>query len=143
MDDMMKKVREGFPEQRLVVISRELLKRQQELPVSRHLYVTDIGHFPRTESHFVSRKSGIKQYIMIFCAAGRGTVTVQGSKREMSAGQLILIPPGTPHRYAADSSIPWNIYWFHFSGDQAEEYAKLLGFEQMQIADTDAPGPAL
>lgn len=141
MDDMLKKVREGFPEQRLVVISRELLKRQAKLPVARHLHVTDIGHFPHTENHFVSRKHGVGQYIVIFCASGRGAVTLSGIKREVAAGQLILIPPGVPHKYEADRTIPWNIYWFHFSGDQAGEYAELLGFDTdralIQVADTD------
>jgi AraC-like DNA-binding protein len=137
----MKKIKDGFPEQRLVVISRELQKRQSKLPVSRHLHVTDIGHFPRTENHFVSRKNGINQYILIFCASGKGTVTLHGQRREVTAGQLILIPPDVPHKYEADRSIPWNIYWFHFFGDQASEYAELLGLNEqqpiMQTADID------
>ncbi|MBN2164394.1 MAG: AraC family transcriptional regulator [Pontiellaceae bacterium] len=137
----MKKLKDGFPEQRLVVISRELLKRQNKLLISRHLHVTDIGHFPHTENHFVSRKSGIFQYIMIFCASGLGSVILNGNKREMSAGQLIIIPPGTPHRYEADIAIPWNIYWFHFAGDQAPEYAELLGQNEqnpvIQVSDID------
>lgn len=141
MDYMMKKVRDGFPEQRLVVVSRELLERQKQLPVSRHLYVTDIGHFPHTENHFVSRKTGINQYIVIFCAAGRGRISLNKRKREVSAGQLVLISPGVPHEYRTDGILPWNIYWFHYAGDQAEEYAELLGLNQgspvMQIADTD------
>ncbi len=141
MDDLMKKIREGFPEQRLVVISRELLKRQHKLPVSRQLHVTDIGHFPHTEHHYVSRNKGVGQYIVIFCAAGRGSVTLRGRKKEVSSGQIVLIPPETPHRYEAAPSIPWNIYWFHFDGDQASEYAELLGLDHnkpvMQVADTD------
>ena len=138
----MKKVREGFPEQRLVPISRELLRRQKELAVAQHLHINDIGHFPHTENHFVSRKSGICQYILIFCAAGRGFVTLHGERKEIAPGQLILIPPNLPHHYEADVSIPWNIYWFHFSGNQAEEYATLLTPDPnepvIQVADTDA-----
>lgn len=141
MDNMMKTIRDGFPNQRLVVVSRELLKRQQRLPVSRHLYATDIGHFPRADRHFVSRRKGINEHIVIFCAAGKGAVTLRGKKREISAGELVLIPPDTPHSYEAAPSIPWNIYWIHFSGDQAEEYANLIaphpGQPVLQIADTD------
>lgn len=78
---------------------------------------------------------------MIFCAVGRGSVILHGKKREVIAGQLVLIPPGVPHRYEADSTLPWNIYWLHFAGDQATEYAELLRSDEnqpvMQIADPD------
>ena len=141
MDDMMKTMRDGFPNQRLVVVSKELLKRQKQLPVARHLYATDIGHFPKTEHHFISRESGVIEHIVIFCATGKGAVTLRKKKKEITAGQLILIPPGTPHSYEADPSVPWNIYWIHFSGDQSSEYTELIdpGSKQpvLQLADTD------
>ena len=137
----MKKIKDGFPEQRRVVLSRELITRQQELRVCRHLHITDIGHFPKTENHYVARKKGIGQYILIFCTAGRGTATLRGDRYEMSAGQIMLIPPGLPHEYQASATLPWNIYWFHFTGDQAEEYAELLSPEPrqpiLQISDID------
>jgi AraC family transcriptional regulator, arabinose operon regulatory protein len=141
IDYMMKKIKDGFPEQRLIVVSHELVKRQRKLAIAHHLYITDIGHFPLTKNHFVSRKNGIDQTILIFCAAGKGTVTVRGKKRELIEGQLILIPPGVPHKYEADPSIPWNIYWFHFAGDQADEYLNLLCPDPaqpvMQLTSTD------
>lgn len=137
----MIKVKDGFPEQRMVVISKELLTRQKKLPVSRHLYITDIGHFPRSENHFISRKNVLDQYIMIFCASGRGWISLNNRKQELTAGQLVLIPPGVSHEYKAGQTLPWNIYWFHFAGDQACEYAEMLGLDQqspvMQIADVD------
>lgn len=138
----MKKVKDGFPNQRMVVVSRELVRRVKKIPVSKHLYVTDIGHFPQASSHSVSRKEGSEQYIMIFCAAGKGTVRMPVAKREITTGQLTLIPPGVPHKYEADRATPWNIYWFHFTGRQASEYAELLGLDErqpiMQVADADA-----
>jgi len=138
----MKKIRGEFRDQRLFVVSRELFGRIKKLPVSRHLYVTDIGHFPLAGGHSVYRKQGAEEYVMIFCASGKGCVRTHGARREMTAGQLILIPPGVSHRYEADRVLPWNIYWFHYTGDQTNEYADLLGIDETipvrQIGDTDS-----
>jgi AraC-like DNA-binding protein len=142
MDNMMEKIKDGFPNQRMVVVSRELIRRIKKMPIAKCLYVTDIGHFPKTRSHSVYREEGSKQYIMIFCATGKGVVRIQGAELELTTGQLIIIPPGIPHKYEADQATPWNIYWFHFAGSQASEYQKLLGINErrptMQVADGDA-----
>lgn len=138
----MIKVKDGFPEQRMVVVSRELLIRQEKLPVARHLYVTDIGHFPHSENHYISRRKVLNQHIIIFCASGRGWISLKNKRHELCSGQLVLIPAGIPHGYKADKTFPWNIYWFHFAGDQADEYVKMLGLDQknpiLQIAEVDA-----
>jgi len=86
MDDLKEKICEGFPDQRLAVISRKLMKRRSRLPVAHHVHFTHIVQFSRTGHHYVSRTNGIDQYIVIFSAPGRSAVSLHGNRREMAAG---------------------------------------------------------
>ena len=60
---------------------------------------------------------------MIFCADGKGTVTVNKIHTyTICANQIIIIPANTPHSYHSDELYPWSIYWAHFTGPMASGY---------------------
>ncbi len=126
MDYMIENIKDGFSEERLVVIGRELVERKQRLPICSNLHVTAIGHFPRAKNHYIRRTKGISDYILIYCASGKGRIGLPRKTSELQGGQLTLIPAGVPHEYRAHPTAPWSIYWLHFAGSQAEEYAHLL-----------------
>jgi AraC-like DNA-binding protein len=132
MHNLMKRIPDGFPEQRMVSLSRELQHRQASLPVSRQVHVTGIGHFPRTDHHYISRKHGLPFTTLVFCASGKGRATLAGRTREITAGHLVILPPDSPHHYEADVHSPWNIYWFQFGGTQSAEILDLLNTHQKQ-----------
>lgn len=123
----MKRIREGFPDQRLRRMPQELCERSAKLAIVRDLYVTDLGHFPESAHHHVSRPEGAAQHIVILCLSGQGWVRLGKGKRILVPPQCVLsIPAGTPHAYGAQSEAPWRLVWAHFTGKRSLEYMKLL-----------------
>ena len=116
------RLREGFSGQRLIVLPRTMISGFLNTdPVTRHLYITDIGYYPKAQFHYAHRPEGIDQHIIIYCTDGSGWLEIADRHVTLSASQFMLIPAGTPHRYAADANKPWTIYWVHFRGDSANE----------------------
>jgi AraC-like DNA-binding protein len=108
---------DGFNNEQLFVIPEKFLAGIAENPLSRFLTVTDIGYFPVAAFHFIRRPSGCETAILIYCKAGSGFYSIDsGPPRTLSAGQLIVIPPRTPHMYQASGDHPWSIYWVHVRG---------------------------
>ncbi|HLX71241.1 MAG TPA: AraC family transcriptional regulator [Verrucomicrobiae bacterium] len=83
----------------------------------RSLLPTDIGFYPKANGHFMERPSGVDQSIFIYCVKGEGWCEMGGSHHKVRPGELLIIPPGTPHTYGADGKHPWTIYWAHIKGE--------------------------
>ena len=119
--------RQGFEGQRLIVlpkkITAEFLMRD---PVTKQIYITDIGYYPRAKFHYVDRSAGSNQHIIIYNVEGSGWVELDKRRTTLSPSQLIVIPAGTPHKYGANEDDPWTIYWFHFKGEMAAYIVELL-----------------
>ncbi|MFA9558308.1 helix-turn-helix domain-containing protein [Evansella sp. AB-rgal1] len=123
-----KKKAHGFTNQKLLVLPKEIIDKVMEHPITKTLYITDIGFFPKAEHHFRSRDVGSSSYIFIYCAKGEGWMSFDGeNKVEIPESSFFVLPPHTPHEYGAGEENPWSIYWFHISGELAEYY-----FESMQ-----------
>jgi AraC family transcriptional regulator of arabinose operon len=120
------RIREGFPKQRVSVLPASVVKRCESLPIVQLLHVTHIGAFPSAPHHYVERKRGANEAILIYCLKGRGEFELGGVKVEVTAGHAFVIPPGTPHGYRADEVEPWSIFWIHFKGTQLPALMKSL-----------------
>jgi AraC-like DNA-binding protein len=110
---------EGFPDQRIVVLPPSVIARAVARPLLRALLPTDAGYFPNAAGHFRQRKKGVDQAIFIYCAQGRGWCRIEGRRHEVSPGDLLVVPPETPHAYGADEKQPWTIHWVHATGNTA------------------------
>lgn len=117
---------EGFPGQRLVVVPPPIAAHGLNLPVCSHLLPTHIGRFDAAKNHFVERKSGTPEHILILCLNGRGFVRTRGKTHPIGQGDAFLLPPGERHTYFADDADPWTKVWVHFTGSGAPDYAKML-----------------
>jgi AraC family transcriptional regulator, arabinose operon regulatory protein len=126
----MPQIREGFASQRLVRRSEEWLGRALSGPVSRDYCITDIGHFPETRFHYVDRKAGLSEHILIYNRTGAGRAVLGGRSWTVPPEHVLLIPRAVPHIYGADESAPWSIYWLHFAGERADQLLELLGTSQ-------------
>lgn len=119
--------RQGFEGQKLIVlpqkIDTEFLKKD---PVTRQIYITDIGYYPKAHQHYIDRPHGINQHIIIYCVEGHGWVTINKKKMDISPSNFIVIPARTPHKYGVDDTDPWTIYWVHFKGDIATFVVDLI-----------------
>lgn len=119
--------KQGFDGQRLVVIPAKIDKEiLQQDPITRQIYITDIGYYPKASQHHIERPRGIDQHIIIYCVEGQGWVTVNKKKLSISSSSFIVIPANMAHKYGADETDPWTIYWLHFKGDIATFVVDLI-----------------
>jgi AraC family transcriptional regulator of arabinose operon len=119
--------REGFEGQRLIVIPKKIISEfLVKDPVTRQVYITDIGYYPKAMFHYAERLHGISQNIIIYCVEGHGWIEINKKRIVISPSQFIAIPANTPHKYGADQKNPWSIYWAHFKGENAAFIADLI-----------------
>ncbi len=118
---------EGFPGQRIVVLPRTVVARARQHPLLTSIFPTDVGFFPRARGHLRERPEGVDQAIFIYCAKGAGWCEIQGRRHEVQAGELLVVPPNTPHVYGADEKRPWSIHWFHVQGGSIDSFLDELG----------------
>jgi len=119
--------REGFEGQKLIVLPKKVITNFLNVdPVTKQIYITDIGYYPKARHHYAERPGGISQHIIIYCTEGYGWLEINRKKIEVSPSQFIAIPANTPHRYAANADKPWTIYWVHFKGEIASFIVDLI-----------------
>lgn len=107
---------EGFAGQRIVVLPRSVVARARRHPLLAGIFPTDVGFFPRARGHLRERPAGVDQAIFIYCTKGAGWCEIKAQRHEIRAGDLLVVPPNTPHVYGADEKRPWTIHWFHVQG---------------------------
>ena len=108
---------EGFPGQRIVVLPRSVVAQARKHALLAGLLPTDVGYFPHARGHWRERAAGVDQAIFIYCTKGAGWCELGGQRHEVRPGELLVVPPGTPHVYGADEKQPWTIHWFHVKGE--------------------------
>ncbi|MBO0360558.1 AraC family transcriptional regulator [Hymenobacter sp. BT186] len=113
-------MKDGFHGQRSYRLPVPLLHEAAAHPLCQGLHLTDIGFYPVAKAHKRTRRTGSAQYILLYCVQGSGWYQLnQAEKYTLRAGQWIILPAHVPHKYAADETTPWTIYWLHFTGTQA------------------------
>jgi AraC family transcriptional regulator of arabinose operon len=143
--DLALRRREGFEGQKLIVLPKKIITNfLNRDPVTKQIYITDIGYYPKAKFHYAERPAGISQYIIIYCTEGYGWLEINKKRVEVSPSQFVAIPANTPHKYAANMDKPWTIYWIHFKGEIAafivdlilknsENYKPYLSFNEDRI----------
>lgn len=125
------KLKDGFTGERALVLPSSVLQIAENDPLGKALYITDIGYYPRAEHHYRQRIEPISQYVLIYCLEGKGWFSVghpetSSITHTVSAGECFVLPAGESHSYGADNDNPWTIYWIHFKGTLASQYAARL-----------------
>lgn len=125
--DKLLRKREGFEGQRMIVIPKKIVSEFLiKDPVTRQVYITDIGYYPKAMFHYAERMHGVNQHIIIYCIEGYGWIEIDKKRITISPSQFIAIPANTPHKYGADEKNPWSIYWTHFKGENATFISELI-----------------
>jgi AraC-like DNA-binding protein len=68
--------------------------------------------------------------LLIYCVDGLGHASTDQWSGEVQAGDALLMPQGLAHRYSANRSNPWTIYWVHFQGSSTAVFNQYLGFRE-------------
>jgi len=118
--------KEGFMGQKLIVFPEYIQQHLAEAPLTKGLYITNIGYYPKAGNHLVERKEPVNQQILIYCHHGEGWCKTNGKKRPIKAGQYFIIPAATPHQYGSSQNSSWEVSWIHFDGKTAGELAEQL-----------------
>lgn len=110
---------DGFSNQLAIVLPKYIQTELAENSLTKLLFITDVGYYPAAKYHYRERPDGCEQNILIFCIEGNGWIEMNGTTRRIAKDTFLIIPANLPHKYGADNSNPWTIYWFHFAGLQA------------------------
>lgn len=100
---------------------KQLAKRLLTEPLTRDLIPLAMGFYPKARHHAMQR-SEHDTYLMLYCTAGIGTLTIGGKESPVAPGDLLILPKGIIHAYQADALNPWSLYWLHFDGSLANQY---------------------
>ncbi len=126
-------LRDGFPGERLHVLPRPLVAAARQEPLTERLLVTDAGYFPHAAHHGRIRPRGAEELVVILVSEGAGWVRTVDSPTTLRPGNVLLLPPNTPHSYGADTDDPWSIWWFHAVG---ADVPALLDSLQQRLGST-------
>jgi AraC family transcriptional regulator of arabinose operon len=119
-DKSERKVKEGFVGQKMIVLPPNVKKLVVKNELINRLYLTAIGYYPHAVFHSRARKLGCSQYILLYCVAGSGVVTIEGKTLKLNPNHYIILPKNIAHQYTTSQNNPWTIYWIHFKGDNAD-----------------------
>lgn len=119
----MLKRKDGFSGERALILPATVIREMEREPVLSMLHITDIGYYPKAWNHFRERQEPISQYVFIYCTEGKGWFQAGGERCAVEKDQYFILPAHQPHCYGADDQNPWTIYWVHFKGKLAGEYA--------------------
>lgn len=121
------KVKHGFKGQKMIVLPGRIISDfLVKDTLTKGVYITDIGYYPKAHNHYIERHKGIDQHILIYCVEGTGWVEIDGKEISIEPSQFITIPAKKPHAYGAADSDAWTIYWVHFSGNLTSYIVNLI-----------------
>lgn len=122
------------PESIRFVLPRRMVSQLAEHPLSEQLYPLGIGYYQLARGHEMRRERH-DDFLLIYCLEGSGRVEfgTQHKRRIIRAGDLLVLPRGTPHHYWTDQKDPWSIYWIHFDGSLSQSFVDQL------IIDSQSP----
>lgn len=97
--------------------------------VSRGLFPTAFGYYQKASGHQVSR-SHHDDHLLILCSEGKGHFQSENIEFTITANDILFIPKGTKHKYLADKTEPWTIYWCHFEGHLFQQFMDHIGINE-------------
>ena len=132
----MEKIADGFKGEKAIITPYNIRDFQSRNPVTKQLYVTHIGYYPKAKHHFRERNKGINENIFIYCEQGEGWINLNNEKFLLTKNQVFIIPANQEHKYGADAKNPWSIYWIHFKGDNVDLFSSIIG-QRISIEESD------
>lgn len=117
--------KDGFANQRAIILPQLIKNILQKNPITNLLYITDIGFYPEALGHYRMRKEGTPQHILIYCTKGNGWLSINGKRYTICKNDFFIIEANVPHSYGAAENEPWSIYWIHFTGEKSDLFKSI------------------
>lgn len=96
-------------------------------PLSHELYPQALGYYRQASGHEMFREGPEHEdHLLLYCVQGHGEVGWAGHSERIGPGQLVVLPAGVGHRYAALPEQPWSLYWVHFTGSASTAFLTAL-----------------
>ena len=119
-----------------------ILDHLSENVLTRECYPTAMGYYPEASGHSMSRDNH-DDYLLLYCEGGVGELEAGDFAGRVERGDVLILPRGLAHRYRADLSNPWTIFWCHFRGDLADAFLAHTGVTQTMPVLKGVAEPAL
>lgn len=132
----MEKIAEGFKGEKAIITPYNIRNFQSGNLITKQLYITHIGYYPKAKYHFRERTHGTNENIFIYCEDGSGWVRHANETYELHKNQAFIFPAKEAHAYGSSEINPWSIYWFHFSGENAKMFEGITG-KVVNLKDSD------
>ena len=132
----MEKIAEGFKGEKAIITPYNIRKYQENNPITRQLYVTHIGYYPKAKFHFRERSQGTNENIFIYCEEGSGWIEYKSERYKLQKNQVFILPANEAHAYGSTNNTPWSIYWLHFRGDNVSMFSSIIG-KPVNLSDSD------
>ncbi len=98
----------------------------REDPLTDSLFPIATGYFPTARDHVLKDRVS-DEHLLIYCERGMGWVDVASRRHEVHAGDVLVLPAGLQHSFAAHRRVPWTIAWAHYAGSASAGVLSLLG----------------
>ncbi|WP_314408628.1 helix-turn-helix domain-containing protein [Streptomyces kroppenstedtii] len=73
-----------------------------------------VGRFDQRPGYSVNRPGGADSWLFTWTTGGAGLLTQGATWTRSGAGDLVVLGPGVPHRYAVAPGAPrWTFWWVH------------------------------
>lgn len=119
-----------------------MLEQLHRHPLTRDCYPTAMGYYPTARGHRMRRRRH-DDNLLIYCVEGHGRLRAAEQRLAIGPGDLLLLPQGLPHSYAADSAQPWTLYWVHFQGVSSRVFMEYLGYRDNRLVIPVGLAPGL
>lgn len=104
-----------------------MLEQLHRHPLTRDCYPTAMGYYPQATGHRM-RRPRHDDNLLLYCVEGHGRLSIGEQRTRITAGDLVLLPQGLAHRYAAAPDQPWSLYWVHFQGISSRIFMDYMGY---------------
>ncbi|MEH6583242.1 MAG: AraC family transcriptional regulator [Halioglobus sp.] len=119
-----------------------MLEQLYRHPLTRDCYPTAMGYYPKAIGHRMQRPRH-DDNLLLYCVEGHGNLQTGGQSLAVTSGDLVLLPQGLAHSYAADEGQPWTLYWVHFQGVSTRIFLEYLGYREGRPLVHPGISPAL
>lgn len=129
-------IADGFKGEKAIIIPPNIQEYQETNNITKLLYLTHIGYYPKAKYHFRERPEGCHENIMIYCEEGKGWIENKEKRFYLAKNQFFIIPANEGHSYGSDIHDPWSIYWLHFKGQNTCMFVSIMN-RALSVKDSD------